>query len=287
MPALPEPPPRPAPERSPALVVSGALMILAGLLLANPDGATDTRWPWQILADWPWSRRDANWAVWFIAAVGAIVMGLVGTRRVRAPLLLGAALLLFVTCCAGDAGLPLRRYSLAWFAGLALLMSGFLLESEARWRIAARVLGAVGGFLVLWTLALSFDRNALGAPEWRMAKLLGHVVTRARGLGIPDAPQDYDIDLFANTAAVLAAVVGLATAIGARGGIVGRIGLVLVLLHFLVPTFHRLGVQLGGPVERSTVFTTFSEVLIHYGLAVSLFAASAVADFARLQTRPS
>lgn len=285
MPALPEP--QPASERSPGLVVSGALMILAGLLLANPEGATDTRWPWQILAEWPWSRRDANWAVWFLSALAAIGLGLAGTRRLRAPLLLGAALFLFVTCNAQDAGLMVQRYHIGWFSGLALLLAGFLLESEGRWRAAARATCALGGFLVLWTLALSFDRDALGAPVWRMATLVRHVATRVRGLGVPDAPADYDIDLFANAAAVVAALVGLATLVGVRGGIVGRIGLVLALLHFLVPTFHRLGVQLGGPVERAIVFRTLSEVLIHYGLSVSLFVAAATADFARLQTRPS
>jgi hypothetical protein len=284
---VPDPSLTPARERSPALVVSGALMIATGLLLANPDGATDTRWPWQILADWPWERRDANWALWFSSAVLAIVLGLVGTRRVRAPLLFGAALLLFVTCCSRDAGLAVGRYNIAWFAGLALLVAGFLLESEGRWRAAARGCCALGALLTLWTLTLSFDRDALGAPEWRFAKLVDHVFTRVRGLGVPDAPADYDIDLFANFAAVLAAVVGLGNLVGLRGGIVARIGLVLVLLHYLVPTFHRLGVQLGGNVERGDVFRTLSEVLIQYGLAVSLFAATATADFARLQTRPA
>ena len=287
MPVPPELPLGQVKQRSPALIVAGSLMIAAGLLLANPDGATDTRWPWQILAQWPWTRRDANWALWFLAAILAIVLGAVGTRRTRAPVLFGAALLLFVNCCARDAGLALLRYNLAWFAGLSLLLAGYLLESEGRWRGAARACCALGGFMVLVTLALSFDRDAMGAPLSRLGTLARHVFLRVRGLGVPDAPAHYDTDLFANTTAILAALVGLAALLGVRGGIVARIGLVLVLLHFLVPTFHRLGLQLGGQIDRAKVFQTLSEVLIHYGLALCVFTAAAAADFARLQSRPT
>jgi hypothetical protein len=52
-----------------------------------------------------------------------------------------------------------------------------------------------------------------------------------------------------------------------------------------VPTFHRLGVQIGERFDVAVMLPTVCEVLIQYGLALCLFSAAAAAEFARLRTR--
>lgn len=283
MPVPPDLPARPLRTRAPSLIVTGALMIAAGLMLANPYGATDTHWPWQILAKWPWERPEVNWGVWFLTALLAIVLGITGHRRVRAPLLGSLAVLLLVTCGSGQAGLPIKTDNVGWYLGVGILGAGLFLEAEGRHPATARRTSALGGVILLLVLLLSFGPSPSGELQSHLEQIPRDLVRRALGQAIPDAEPDYEIRLFAKAAAMLAAVVGLGTLVGLRGGLVARIGLLLLLLSFLIPTFHSLGVQMSHTVRLANVFETFSEVLINSGLAVSLLLASSGADVARLE----
>jgi hypothetical protein len=273
-------PPR---ETSPAMVVSGVLMIVAGLLLANPyRGATDTRWPWEILLapEAPWRAR-MNWSIWFLAAVGAIVMGAMRMRRMRAPTLFTCALVLGVMCCAGDAGLAIRQVSMPWFAGLALLMAGFLLQAQGHFPSAARSLASLGAVFVLWTLASSFGAVDGGQPESHLKVLVRDSATRLAQGTVPGARPNYDIDLWSHAAIIIASVTALLGWVGLRGTLAGISGFLLVLVYFLVPTFDKLGQQFAAAQGGEAVSLTLSDALIHTGLALGLFSASAIADVVR------
>jgi hypothetical protein len=285
MPDVPEVATPPARRTSPALVVSGVLMIIAGLLLANPyRGATDTRWPWEILfsSEAP-ARARANWSIWFLFALGAIVMGAMPVRRLRAPVLLTGALILAVTCCARDAGLAITQVTLGWFAGVSLLMAGFLLQAQGYLPSAARSLASLGAVFVLWTLASSFGSGEAGVPEAHLKVIVRDSLTRVAHGTVPDARPNYDIDLWSYSAVIVASVIALAGWVGARGTLVGISGFLLVLVYFLVPTFDKLGVLFAASSGAEALSLTLSDALIHTGLALGLFSALAVADLARLE----
>lgn len=269
-------------ERAPSLVVAGALMFVAGLLLANPLGATDTRWPWQILAHWPWERPDVNWALWYLTAASCLVLGTSGSRRLRAPWLCALALLLLTTCGSGQAGLRLMSNHVGWYFAVGVLGAGLLLEAEGRAPRAARAASTLGALMLLAVLAMSFGPSPTGEMQSHLQQVVHDIGRRAMGQSIPDALPGYEIMLFASAAALLAAAIGLGVGLGLRGGLVARIGLLLLLLDFLIPTFHKLGIQMGGAVKATDIFSTLSEVLIHSGLALSLLLMAAGADALRL-----
>jgi hypothetical protein len=285
MPAAPEVTEQPARQTSAALIVAGVLMIAAGFLLANPyRGATDTRWPWQILAQSWGERGSLNWTLWFLAALLAIVLGSLPLRRFRAPVLFSLAMLLTINCCARNAGLAITQVTLGWFAGLSLLMAGFLLGAQGRAPTAARSLASLGGLLVLWTLASSFGSVDEGPLESHLVVLVRDSITRLGQGTVPGARPNYDIDLWSHAAIILASLVAVLGWLGLRGSLVAVSGLLLVLVYFLVPTFDKLGQQVGSGLDTRTVFFTLSEVLIHTGLALGVFTAAAAADLTRLES---
>jgi type III secretory pathway component EscS len=272
-------------EHSLTLVIAGCLMVAAGLMLANPwVGATDTRWPWQIIAK-EWPRRGAvNWTLWFVAALAGIGFGCSRMRRLRAPLSFGFAVALAATCCARDAGLAIDKVNLAWFTGVTLLLAGFLLEAQGGARDAARSLGALGGVLILWTLGSSFTPLADGTLDAHLEILVRDTLTRLGGGTVPDERPEYDIQLWSHAAVIVASTISLLTWVGLRGALVGTCGFLLVLVYLLVPTFDKLGQQFATTgFDTRTVFFTLSEVLIHTGLALAIFVAAAVADLVRLE----
>jgi hypothetical protein len=286
MPDVPELAAPPARTTSLALLVAGALMLVAGLLLANPyAGATDMRWPWQILAqEGTHHRVRMNWSFWFLGALIALGFGWTRFRAWRAPVLLGFALVLTINCSAGNAGLAITQIALPWFVGLCLLMAGFLLEAQGHRRGAARALASLGGILVLWNLASSFSAATEGPTGSYLEVLIRDAFTRLGQGTVPGARPNYDIDLWSYAAVIVAAVIGLLGWFGLRGPLVGITGFLLVLVHYLVPTFDRLGHHFATGPQTQAVFFTLSEALIHTGLALGIFVAAVVADVARLES---
>lgn len=270
---------------SPALVTSGALMLAAGLILANPyAGITDTRWPWDIILASPWRLVSVNWMLWFATALLAVVLGLLGPQRLRAPLLTALALTLVFTCHSQQAGLAIEQHGLSWFVGSAVLSAGFFLGSDGRHARSARALTALGGLVSLWALLASFEQAADGRFGARLLILVGDLKQRIVAGVVPDAVEGYDIELWAYGCAVLAATLGLLSLVGVRGTLVSRIGFLLMLLCFLIPTFSALGREASGTYgfTWSLVASRSTELLIHTGLALLLLCAAALADLARV-----
>lgn len=269
---------------SPALVTSGALMLAAGLLLANPyAGITDTRWPWDIILAQPTRLVSMNWVLWFTSALLAVLLGLTRTRGLRAPLLTGLAFTLAVTCHSQQAGLSIQQHGLAWFTGVVVLSAGFFLGSDGRHPRGARALTALGGLVVLWSMLTSFEQGADSRFGARLVILVEDLWTRLSQGVVPDAAEGYDIQLWAYGCAVAAGALGVLALVGVRGTLISRLGFLLVLLCFLIPTFSALGREASG--AHGFTWTLFAqrttEVLIHTGLALLLLSAGALADLAR------
>lgn len=280
-------PPGPAHEVAPSLALAGFLMVGAGLLLANPAfGVADTRWPWEILAREPYRINSVNWMIWFVTALLAIALGLSSTRRWRAPLLTGLALTLAFTCHSQTAGLVIGGNNLAFFAGTAALLAGFLLGAEDRLPRAARALTALGGLMVLWSLAASFRDLNSGRLGSMLLVLLRDLSQRVRTGVVEDAPQNYDEQLWSYGCVMVASAVGLLALVGVRGPLVSRLGLVLVVCYFLIPTFSGLGRDLSSSFQLDRAAARMTEVLIDTGFALALLAGAALADLARLGSPP-
>ncbi len=268
--------------RSTTLVIAGSLMLLAALLRANPwFGSANTAWPWEILLESRSPLLTTTWSLWLGSGLLAVVLGLWGSDRWRGVFLGATALVLLFTCYSGLAGLMIEENSVSLLAGTSLLMAGFLLQATERAPGAASALSATGALLIVWAMACSFDHGAGTAPRAQLFLMVGDMFARLTGQDVSMARVNYDDDLAAYGALLLACVVGLLGLLRVRSTLVGGTGLALVLVFFLVAPvasyFRALG-QEG--FDATTLAKHASDVLIPAGLALALLGAAVLADLA-------
>lgn len=269
-----------APQPSPALVVAGALMLAAALMLANPFfGSASRDWPWEVLVRARSPLLVANWLVWLLSGVLAIVLGARAGARGRGAWLAAPALLLGLTCHSKLAGLRIEENSLAVNAGISLLMAGFLLQAWREHERAARTLSALGGVLVLWTLACAFDFALGEMPRSQLVVKVHDMVARLAGGEVLVSLANYDQHLASAGALVLAAALGVLALLGLRSALVGQVGLVLLLAAFCIrPVGSFVGVVAAEGFDPVTLSKHLAEVLVAMGLAWTMFGAVVVVE---------
>lgn len=279
-PTLPTDAPPGGAQRSPALVLTGALMLAAALMLANPFfGSSTTDWPWEVLVRARSPLVMANWIMWMLSGVLAIVMGLRGPARWRGTWLAAPALLLGLTCHSKLAGLRIEENSLSVNAGISLLMAGFLLQAWRQHARAARLLSVLGGVLVLWTLACAFDYALVEVPRSQLVVKVHDLVSRLTGGEVTVALPNYDEHLATAGALVLGSALGVLALVGVRGALAGQLGMVLVLAAFCIrPVGSFVRVVSSEGFDAVTLAKHLSEVLVAMGLAWALFCATVVAE---------
>ncbi|MFM8979307.1 MAG: hypothetical protein ACKOSS_02415 [Planctomycetia bacterium] len=267
-------------RRAPALVLAGALMLAAALMLANPFfGSSTTDWPWEVLMRARSPLVMANWILWLLSGVLAIVLGLRGPVGSRATWLAAPALLLGLTCHSKLAGLRIEENSLAVNAGIGLLMAGFLLQAGREHDRAARLLSGLGGVLVLWSLACAFDYALVEVPRSQLVVKVGDLVSRLTGGEVTVALPNYDEHLATAGALVLGSALGVLALVGVRGALAGRLGMVLLLAAFCirpVSSFVRV-VSVEG-FDAVTLAKHLAEVLVAMGLSWALFCAVVLSE---------
>jgi hypothetical protein len=268
------------------MIVAGALLVLAPLLRANPwFGSADQNWPWNANRPAPDALRDANWILWGLLGIWALVLGVVGARRVRAPVALALAFVLLVNCHSGQAGLVVNQI-FTWTTALAALFGGFLALpsvpddplSPRPSALPARLLAGLGALGLLWILAVSFDAEPGGPIEARLPRVVSDAVDRVLHGPLPGMKETYDEILAQTGCFLVAALLGLAVAAGLTARIVGTIGLCLLLLGWLIPTFAHFGRVPLHEYSATLVARVLSEALIDAGLALAVVTGVALAD---------
>lgn len=268
--------------RSRTVALAGLLLLLATLLQANPwFGAMDARWPWQVLASGRSPITMANWTLWMATGVTALLWGLFGTPRVRGTVLGAAVLVLLFTCSSHEAGLRLEENSLFVQAGLTALLAGFMLQARGeRGRTVA--LAAVGGALVLWTLACTFRAEAGLVPRSQLVMDLRDLAALATGSDLPTARAYEPLNLATVAVMLPTALLGVLSLARLRGRAVGWIGCALVLATFLLRPVARYVTSLRDlGFDSVGVARQVSEVLIPAGFGLAFLGAAVLADLVR------
>ncbi len=286
------PPPATAasPATSPALAVTGFLMVLVLFLIANRIPGLDPRlpaWPWEVFVagGHPLAPRVL---VLLWGLTGAILMiGAFSARwRLRAGFALGAAALLLVECTQGSAGLTSEVYNFNQLFPMVLLGGGLLLARRPGRERAGRALGVLGGAGLLLALAAGFTESGvslLGAVFYDIRMLLD-------GTPLPDQhPYYHHYTTVPRALVTLAAVAGpLACLLVPHRHVL--LGCALVLgVGLLLPFEARIyalsqtavGVTAGGAVQ-ATIF-----ILVDHGLALWLLGTFAIADWREPEAEPA
>lgn len=152
-----------------SLVVTGALMLAALFLRANPSFGSEAAWPWTQVMDGHWSiLESAVYILWTLTGLWALVFGLTRLRRTRAVMLLvlGSALLI--------AAYTLKGATFGELLALVLLGGGLLIARRPNSRGLGRLLAAVGAVLFVWFLAKPYSGGNVSALEawWGDAQAL-------------------------------------------------------------------------------------------------------------------
>lgn len=143
---------------SPALAVTGLLMLLTMFATANPMfGTAHKVWPWEMLAQGHHSSLvEAVFLLWTAAAFWCLAMAFTKAASVRA---VGAAMLgapLLIEACGGLGGLTIEHVSLSGMIPMILLAGGLLVAREPSTRATGACIAGTGSLLLLWALATGF-----------------------------------------------------------------------------------------------------------------------------------
>ncbi len=155
---------------SPALAVTGFLMIFATFLTANPSfGAKGNMWPWEMFA-----RGTSDWLVkvvflmWVAAGIWALAMAFTRQYYLRAVGVLIFAIILIVHCSGAHAGFTIQRFNLGEFAALIVLGAGLATApTKGGWE-RGRVLAGIGAFFLVVQHAVGFEVMNVGPDQARL-----------------------------------------------------------------------------------------------------------------------
>ena len=94
-----------------ALVVTGSLLLVTVFLHSNPWFGYDAlAWPWEVLRQAKDPLRRANWVLWTLTGLWAVLLGFSNLQRLRAPVAVACALVLMVTCHSQQAEAPMHLH---------------------------------------------------------------------------------------------------------------------------------------------------------------------------------
>lgn len=169
----------PAVTTSPALAVTGFLMVLALFLIANRISGLDARlpaWPWEVFSEGGHSLASRTLALlWGVTGLGLILLSFSSNWRIRTAFGLGMAAFLLVECTQGSAGLTSEVYNLNQLLPMVLLGGGLLLARRPGMESRGRIVGVLGGLSLIIALAIGFTEagvSLLGATIYDVEMLL-------------------------------------------------------------------------------------------------------------------
>lgn len=282
--ATPANAPLPAPERtSPALAVTGFLMLLAPFLNANPYFGLQRMWPWELFElSMASAFVQAEILVWSFAALWALGMAFTGAIRIRATVAAGLAILIMLHSARPDSGVRVERFFLNDIVPLVLMGTGLLLAMRPGSRGLGRLLCAASAIAFLWAFLVGFDGPRV-VPRYEL--FLEDLTAAFTGGNYSSSRYAYawyyivpQLALFGT--AGLCLVVAL--------GVTGRtflwvcFGLLAASIAAPIPV-RVVGAITGGDPDVAQVGSALFVSLIGDGVLVWLFATVALADLGASQ----
>mgnify|MGYP001820719950 CR=1 FL=1 len=271
-----------APDRySPALAVTGLLMIAALFMAANPVfGIREQRWPWEFLAQGHHSLPVVvALFLWTAAGFWCLAMPFSGATRVRA---LGAAILgapLLIEACGGTAGLRIEHYNLNKMVPMILLGGGLLVAREPLTRASGSILAGAGGLLLVWALATGFPEKGTQAQLVVFVQELGTVLTDPTHEF--ERPNHLWWQILPQTLVLLGAVGGILALLGLRARSVLAVAFWILLAGLFAPGVVGSTLYLLEGAGINAVIDQVFAVFIAHGALLWMLGVFAIQDFGK------
>ncbi|MDJ0975616.1 MAG: hypothetical protein QNJ98_14230 [Planctomycetota bacterium] len=276
--------PAPTSERtSPALAVTGFLMLLALFINANPYFGQERMWPWELFDIGMASAFvQAEILVWAFAGLWALGMAFTGAVRLRATVIAGLALAIVLQSARTDSGVRVERFFLNDMIPLIGLGTGLLLVLRPGSRGLGRLVCAGSAIAFAWAFLVGFDGAEL-TP--RYALFLDDLQVAFTGGNYSSAQYAYawyylvpQLVLFVVAGLALLAALGLTK----RTFVWVCFGLMVASIAAPVPV-RVIGAITGGDPDVARVGSALFISLVGDGVLIWLLGTVALADLGRSQ----
>jgi len=269
---------------SPALAVTGLLMVGILFILANPEFGVKTRiWPWEMFVKGHNSLLIRTlFLLWIVAGIWCLILSFTSFVAARA---LGAASLgavLLIGATGGAAGLSIGDYNLNKMVPMIMLGGGLLMALEPAGRTTGRLLAGAGAFLLIWALAT----GGLGVEGTRSQLVMffedfGQVLADPSH-EFPGQPNHLWWGIIPQALVLLAAVGGLLVLAGLRRRLFLHITFWVLFTGLIAPGLAGsvLNVSAGGGVRA--VLEQVTGTLIGHGLLLWMLGVYVLEDLGKL-----
>jgi len=275
----PEASPLASSRLSPALAVTGFLMLVTVFLMANPwFGVRQSVWPWDALAAGQDSvLLQVMLVLWVLTAFWCILMAFTEARRLRAVVASAAAAILIVEATGGGAGFVIEGYNLNNMLPMIGLGAGLLLARGDATRRLGRLVAVVSAVLLLWSQAAAFQD---GASRFEAFFDDWSVVLRDVGHTFGDHPHHLWWDLVPQALILVGAAVGLLCGLGITQRVFLWIGFAALLAGILMPMGTGMVLTLDSEAGAREVLGQVTGNLIGHGLLLWMLGVFALRDLA-------
>lgn len=270
-------------RESPALAITGFLMLLVLFLNANPFFGRHAMWPWEMFTRSPAGLfLKAEVVLWTVAGLWALVMAFTRAQRARSTIAVSFALVLMLHCLRPESGLHVRRFYLNDLIPLIGMGTGFLLVlrpgSAGLGRVIAGIsaLGFIGAYLVGFHGNELTPRYLFWVEDLQAVFTGGELSSEEYGYGWRYVvPQ---LLLFITTGAAILVALG----VSARKFLIAAFSLLAVAVVAPIPVRITGALTRANPDAQQVVSEIFSGLTTE-GVLIWLFATVALSDMARSQ----
>ncbi len=273
--------PQPSMDRtSPALAVTGLLMLVALFLNANPSFGRARMWPWELFdLGMASAFVQGEILLWAFAGLWALLMAFSGAARLRSTVAAGLALTFLLQSARADSGLRIEKFFLNDMVALVGMGAGLLIVARPATRRLGRLICGASAVAFILAFLVGFDGPDL-TPRYVLVFSDVHAALTGG---------EYSSARFAYVWYYLVPQVVLFGAAGccllvAFGGLWRKFliaAFLVLVLGMIAPIPVRvIGVLTGGDPDVALVSGAFFVALIGDGGLVWLFATTALADLA-------
>lgn len=265
---------------SPALAITGFLILLVLFLNANPYFGRHAMWPWDMFTKSPAGLfLKAEVVLWAVAGLWALVMAFTGARRVRSTVAVGLALVLMLNCLRPESGLHVRRFYLNDLMPLVGIGSGLLIALRPGAAGLGRMIAGISalGFVAAYLVGFSGDsltpRYLFWVEDLQSVFTGGDLSSTDYGYGWRYVvPQ---LLLFIVTGAAILVALGVT----ARKFVIGAFILLALAVAAPIPVRLTGALTQGNPDAQLVVGEIFSSLTTD-GVLIWLFVTVALSDMA-------
>ncbi len=262
---------------SPALAVTGFLMLVTIFLMANPwFGVKESVWPWEALVlGQSGALLEVILVTWVVTAFWCLLTAFTEARYLRGLVTTALAAVLLVECSGGGGGFVIEDYNFNNMLPMIALGAGFLLARREATRGVGTLLAGAGGALLIWALAIGFT-NSTSRLESYFTDM--GIVLADPGHEFPEMLHHFWWNLLPQTLVLVAAALGLLAACGLRHRHVLRAAFIILLAGIVLPMAVGVTLTIKESAGARDILGQVTNNMVGHGLMLWMLGVFALSD---------